>query len=157
MHAQIPVMGRNMNRRKPMSEINVVPYIDVMLVLLVIFMATAPLLTQGVQVELPKAPSKAIDTQEPDPLVVSIRKDGALFLNIGLASRTKNEEDGTRVTIFSLGEQAGKVLRARSDVPVYVKADASLPYGDVVRVMTVLQQAGASGVGLITDPPDLEG
>jgi biopolymer transport protein TolR len=144
-------------RRKPMSEINVVPYIDVMLVLLVIFMATAPLLTQGVQVELPKAPSKAIDTQEPDPLVVSIRKDGALFLNIGLASRTKNEEDGTRVTIFSLGEQAGKVLRARSDVPVYVKADASLPYGDVVRVMTVLQQAGASGVGLITAPPDLEG
>ena len=144
-------------RRKPMSEINVVPYIDVMLVLLVIFMATAPLLTQGVQVELPKAPSKAIDTQEPDPLVVSIRKDGALFLNIGLASRTKNEEDGTRVKIFSLGEQAGKVLRARSDVPVYVKADASLPYGDVVRVMTVLQQAGASGVGLITDPPDLEG
>jgi biopolymer transport protein TolR len=94
-----------------MSEINVVPYIDVMLVLLVIFMATAPLLTQGVQVDLPQAPSKAIDTEEPDPLVVSMRKDGAMFLNIGLASRTKKEEDGTRVTIFSLSEQAGKVLR----------------------------------------------
>ena len=157
MHAQIPVMGRKMSRRKPMSEINVVPYIDVMLVLLVIFMATAPLLTQGVQVDLPQAPSKAIDTEEPDPLVVSMRKDGALFLNIGLASRTKKEEDGTRVTIFSLSEQAGKVLRARANVPVYIKADASLPYGDVVNVMTVLQQAGASGVGLITDPPDLEG
>ena len=93
-----------MSRRKPMSEINVVPYIDVMLVLLVIFMATAPLLTQGVQVDLPQAPSKAIDTEEPDPLVVSMRDDGALFLNIGLASRTKNEEDGTRVTIFSLSD-----------------------------------------------------
>ena len=81
-----------MSRRKPMSEINVVPYIDVMLVLLVIFMATAPLLTQGVQVDLPQAPSKAIDTEEPDPLVVSMRKDGALFLNIGLASRTKKKK-----------------------------------------------------------------
>jgi biopolymer transport protein TolR len=110
-----------------------------------------------VQVNLPQAPSQAIDAEEPDPLVVSMRKDGALFLNIGLASRTKKEEDGTRVTIFSLSEQAGKVLRARANVPVYIKADASLPYGDVVNVMTVLQQAGASGVGLITDPPDLEG
>ena len=146
-----------MSRRKPVSEINVVPYIDVMLVLLVIFMATAPLLTQGVQVDLPQAPSKAIDTEEPDPLVVSMRGDGALFLNIGLASRTKNEEDGTRVTIFSLSEQAGKVLRARASVPIYIKADASLPYGDVVRVMTVLQQAGAGSVGLITDPPDIQG
>ena len=105
-----------MSRRKPMSEINVVPYIDVMLVLLVIFMATAPLLTQGVQVDLPQAPSQSIDAEEPDPLVVSMRNDGALFLNIGLASRTKKEEDGTRVTIFSLSEQAGKVLRARGNV-----------------------------------------
>ena len=146
-----------MSRRKPMSEINVVPYIDVMLVLLVIFMATAPLLTQGVQVDLPQAPSKAIDTAEPDPLAVSMRDDGALVLNSGLASRTKKEADGTRVTIFSLSEQAGKVLRARANVPVYIKADATLPYGDVVRVMTVLQQAGASSVGLITDPPDMQG
>ena len=61
------------------------------------------------------------------------------------------------MTIFSLSEQAGKVLRARGNVPVYIKADASLPYGDVVNVMTVLQQAGASSVGLVTDPPDLEG
>ena len=109
------------------------------------------------QVDLPQAPSKAIDTEEPDPLVVSMRDDGALFLNVGLASRTKKEEDGTRVTIFSLSEQAGKVLRVRSNVPVYIKADATLPYGDVVRVMTVLQQAGASSVGLITDPPDIQG
>jgi biopolymer transport protein TolR len=106
-------------RRKPMSEINVVPYIDVMLVLLVIFMATAPLLTQGVQVDLDA------------------------------------EDEGTRVTVFSLEDQAGKVLRARPDVPVYVKADHTLDYGKVVGVMTVLQKAGAESVGLITDPPDL--
>jgi len=135
-----------------MSEINVVPYIDVMLVLLVIFMATAPLLTQGVQVELPKAPSEPIKEAQDDPLVISMRADGAIFLNLGM---NKAEDEGTRVTVYSLEEQAGKVLRARPDVPVYVKADHSLDYGRVVGVMTVLQKAGAESVGLITDPPDL--
>ena len=72
-------------KRKPMSEINVVPYIDVMLVLLVIFMATAPLLTQGVIVDLPKAPSKPVPGAQEDPLIVSMRSDGALFLNIGIS------------------------------------------------------------------------
>ncbi len=139
-------------RRKPMSEINVVPYIDVMLVLLVIFMATAPLLTQGVQVDLPKAPSEPIDEAQNDPLVVSMRADGAIFLNLGMSDA---EDEGTRVTIFSLEDQAGKVLRARPEVPVYVKADHTLDYGQVVGVMTVLQKAGAESVGLITDPPDL--
>ena len=143
-------------RRKPMSEINVVPYIDVMLVLLVIFMATAPLLTQGVKVELPQAPSKSIDTNESDPLVVSMRKDGALFMNVGIQGVAQSEEDGTRVTVFSLEEQAGKVLRSRTNVPVYIKADHALDYGAVVRVMTVLQKAGAESVGLITDPPIIE-
>jgi biopolymer transport protein TolR len=139
-------------RRKPMSEINVVPYIDVMLVLLVIFMATAPLLTQGVQVDLPKAPSEPIDEAENDPLVISMRADGAIFLNLGM---TDADDEGTRVTVFSLEEQAGKVLRARPEVPVYVKADHTLDYGKVVGVMTVLQKAGAESVGLITDPPEL--
>ena len=140
------------SRRKPMSEINVVPYIDVMLVLLVIFMATAPLLTQGVQVDLPKAPSEPIDAVQDDPLVISMRADGAIFLNLGMSD---GEDRGSRVTIYSLADQAGKVLRARPDVPVYVKADHSLAYGKVVGVMTVLQKAGAESVGLITDPPDL--
>jgi len=139
-------------RRKPMSEINVVPYIDVMLVLLVIFMATAPLLTQGVQVDLPKAPSEPIDEAQNDPLVISMRADGAIFLNLGISDA---EDEGTRVTVFSLEDQAGKVLRARPDVPVYVKADHTLDYGNVVGVMTVLQKAGAESVGLITDPPEL--
>ena len=135
-----------------MSEINVVPYIDVMLVLLVIFMATAPLLTQGVQVDLPKAPSEPIDEMENDPLVVSMRADGAIFMNLGMSDA---EDEGTRVTIYSLADQAAKVLAARPDVPVFVKADHSLDYGAVVGVMTVLQKAGAESVGLITEPPDL--
>lgn len=137
-------------RRKPMSEINVVPYIDVMLVLLVIFMATAPLLTQGVQVDLPKAPSEPIEEAQDDPLVISMRADGAIFLNLGMSDA---EDEGTRVTVYSLGEQAAKVLRARPDVPVYIKADHTLDYGRVVGVMTALQKAGAQSVGLITDPP----
>ncbi len=141
-------------RRKPMSEINVVPYIDVMLVLLVIFMATAPLLTQGVVVDLPQAPSEPIEDTESDPLVVSMRADGAIFMNLGMQDA---DDEGTRVTVFSLEEQAGKIIRARSDVPVYIKADHALDYGEVVKVMTVLQNAGAESVGLITDPPTLEG
>jgi biopolymer transport protein TolR len=142
------------NRRKPISEINVVPYIDVMLVLLVIFMATAPLLTQGVQVDLPKAPSEPISETVDDPLVISMTADGAIFLNIGMSDK---EDAGSRVTIYSLSDQAGKVLRARPEVPVYVKADHTLDYGKVVAVMTVLQKAGAESVGLITEPPDLVG
>jgi biopolymer transport protein TolR len=141
-------------RRKPMSEINVVPYIDVMLVLLVIFMATAPLLTQGVVVDLPDAPSEPIAQDQEDPLVVSVRSDGAIFVNLGIANA---ESEGTRVTIYSLEDQAGKILRARADVPVYIKADHTLDYGMVVRVMTVLQKAGATSVGLITEPPELAG
>jgi biopolymer transport protein TolR len=139
-------------RRKPISEINVVPYIDVMLVLLVIFMATAPLLTQGVLVDLPKAPSEPITDTEDDPLVVSVREDGAIFLNLGIQNA---DDEGTRVTLYSLEDQAAKILRARPEVPVYIKADHKLDYGTVVRVMTVLQKAGAESVGLITDPPDL--
>ena len=139
-------------RRKPMSEINVVPYIDVMLVLLVIFMATAPLLTQGVVVDLPDAPSEPVENAQDDPLVISVRADGAIFVNLGMQSA---EDEGTRVTIYSLQDQAGKILGARPDVPVYVKADHQLDYGTVVRVMTVLQNAGAGSVGLITEPPDL--
>ncbi len=141
-------------KRKPMSEINVVPYIDVMLVLLVIFMATAPLLTQGVKVDLPNAPSEPVTETEDDPLVVSMRADGAIFVNLGLQNA---DDEGTRVTVYSLEDQTGKILRERPDVPVFVKADEKLDYGDVVRVMTVLQKAGAESVGLITDPPEMPG
>ena len=133
-----------------MSEINVVPYIDVMLVLLVIFMATAPILMQGVDVDLPQADADPMPAED-DPLVISMNRDGQIFLNIGM---TRETDKGRRVTIFSLAEEAGKIIRARPEVPVYVRADAGLEYGDVIDVMTVLQAAGAASVGLVTDPAD---
>ena len=85
-----------------------------------------------------------------DALVVSVKSDGAIFVNIGIR---RQEEKGRRVTIFSLEDQASKIIGARPDVPVYVRADHALDYGTVVQVMTVLQRAGAESVGLITDPP----
>ena len=128
------------------------PYVDVTFVLLVIFMATAPLLTQGVQVDLPNAPSEPIAEASDDPLVISMRADGAIFVNLGIQNA---DDEGTRVTIYSLADQAEKILRSRPDVPVYVKADKTLEYGQVITIMTVLQKAGAESVGLITDPPEL--
>ncbi|MCY3837451.1 MAG: protein TolR [Gammaproteobacteria bacterium] len=135
-------------RRKPMSEINVVPYIDVMLVLLVIFMVTAPLTTQGVEVDLPSADSAPLSSEE-DPLVVTVKANGEIFVNTGMP---RPGAEGTRATIFSLLDQAEKILEVRPDLPVYVRGDKGVPYGEVVRVMSVLQSAGAASIGLITDP-----
>ena len=139
-------------RRKPMSEINVVPYIDVMLVLLVIFMATAPLLMQGVDIDLPQAPSEPLADDQDDPLVITVNREGAVFVNTGIR---KDTERGRRVTIFSLEDEVARIVGARPNVPVFVRADHNLDYGMVVSVMTVLQKAGATSVGLITDPPDI--
>ena len=136
-------------KRRSISEINVVPYIDVMLVLLVIFMATAPLLTQGVEVDLPNTDSKPLSNDEDDPLVISVDGAGDIFVNTGMP---RPGEQGTRATIFSLADQAEKIIGARPDIPVYVRADRTIAYGDVIEVMSVLQRAGAQSVGLITDP-----
>jgi len=132
-----------------MSEINVVPYIDVTLVLLVIFMVTAPLVSQGVEVDLPNADSEPLD-QEENPLVVTVNAQREIYVNTGMP---RPGEQGTRATIFSLADQAERIFGARDgDVPVYVRADEAVPYGEVVRVMSVLQRAGATSIGLITDP-----
>jgi len=134
--------------RKLMGEINVVPYIDVMLVLLIIFMITAPLLTQGVQVELPDADAKPIDPQllkDREPLVLSVDRDGRYYLNIG------GDEDSP-VNEAEVARRAGAVLGREPDTPVLVKADERVPYGSVVRAMVLLQQAGATKIGFLTDP-----
>jgi biopolymer transport protein TolR len=134
--------------RKLMGEINVVPYIDVMLVLLIIFMITAPLLTQGVQVELPDADAKPIDPQllkDREPLVLSVDRDGRYYLNIG------GDEDSP-VNEAEVARRAGAVLGREPNTPVLVKADERVPYGSVVRAMVLLQQAGATKIGFLTDP-----
>jgi biopolymer transport protein TolR len=136
------------HRRRLMGEINVVPYIDVMLVLLIIFMVTAPLLTQGVQVELPDADAKPIDPEllrDREPLVLSVDRDGRYYLNIG------GDEDSP-VGEAEVARRTGAVLGRDPATPVLVKADESVPYGSVVRGMVLLQQAGATKIGFLTDP-----
>ncbi len=135
-------------RRRLMGEINVVPYIDVMLVLLIIFMITAPLLTQGVQVELPDANAKPIDPEllkNREPLVLSVDRDGRYYLNIG------GDEDSP-IGEAEVARRAGAVLARDAAMPVLVKADERVPYGSVVRGMVLLQQAGATKIGFLTDP-----
>lgn len=137
-------------KRRMMAEINVVPYIDVMLVLLVIFMITAPLLTQGVAVDLPKADASPIrldSDQAPEPLVASVDKDGAMYLNIG-------EQADDAISAQIMLARAAAVLRVKPDTPVMVKGDGRVPYAYVVNAMVILQKAGAPKVGLITDPGD---
>ncbi len=141
-------MATPLQKRKLMGEINVVPYIDVMLVLLVIFMVTAPLLTQGIEVELPKANAKPIETApEHDPLVLSVDAAGNLYINVGDA---EDEPQGGAEII----RRVEIVLEAQPETPVFVKADRAVPYGHVVGAMVVLQQAGANNIGFVTDPLD---
>lgn len=137
------------NRKKPLSEINVVPYIDVMLVLLVIFMITAPMLTQGIHVNLPQAQAKTMQPQKVEPIVVSVNAQGQYFLNTNnLPQQAINASD--------LTEQVNSLLatakQKNQERDVYVKGDRDANYGEVVKAMVLLQQAGAKEVGLITDP-----
>jgi len=136
--------------RRLIGEINVVPYIDVMLVLLIIFMITAPLLTQGVKVDLPKAGAEPLEPQRLQPLVLSIDRAGRLYLNIGGNSQTPLDEP-------TVAARATASLRLNPGEQVLVKADSAVAYGRVVRAMVILQRAGASKVGFITDalPEDL--
>jgi biopolymer transport protein TolR len=134
--------------RRLMGEINVVPYIDVMLVLLIIFMVTAPLLTQGIKVELPKAGAEPLavkDRKDEKPLVLSIDRSGRLYLNIGGTPSQPIDE-------AVLLARATAMLRRSPDIDVLVKGDAAVAYGRVVSAMVLLQQAGARKVGFLTDP-----
>lgn len=137
-------MAKN-SKRKPLAEINVVPYIDVMLVLLIIFMVTAPLLLQGVKVDLPQAPSKPLDKKEAEPLIVSIKPSGELFLNTG------QKQDEAKA-LNEVVDTVAKILRNKPDTPILVWGDKKVEYGLVVSLMSDLQNAGAESVGLVTEP-----
>jgi biopolymer transport protein TolR len=141
-------MAQGKRGRKLMGEINVVPYIDVMLVLLIIFMVTAPMLTQGIKVDLPKAGAEPLTVkpkQNEKPLVLSIDAAGRLYLNVG-------DQPEAAIDEATLVARASAMLRRAPDVDVLVKGDASVAYGRVVSAMVLLQQAGASKVGFLTDP-----
>jgi biopolymer transport protein TolR len=130
------------HRRKPMAEINVVPYIDVMLVLLVIFMVTAPLLTPGVKVDLPQAAAAAVDNPDRETLVVTVDRKGKLFL------------DEREIGAEALQAKVAAILRARPQTPVLIRGDRQVAYNDVVQTMVLLQAAGVPSVGLVTQSPD---
>ncbi|KJZ07855.1 biopolymer transporter TolR [Marinomonas sp. S3726] len=131
-------------RRKPMAEINVVPYIDVMLVLLVIFMITAPMLTQGVDVELPNANAAPIEDPQSDVLVASINASGEYFIDFG------GEQNS--LPLIELQDKVKKVIAQNPSLPVLVRGDRSVAYGDVIGLMVALQAAGVPNVGLVTEP-----
>jgi biopolymer transport protein TolR len=140
-------MARRRQKHRPMAEINVVPYIDVMLVLLIIFMVTAPLLMQGVKVDLPEAASDPVENQDPEPLIVSINAAGELFLNIGGA------DEKQVLSLATVKQRVAVVMRRNPDKPVMVWGDKAVAYGEVVVLMAALQDAGAPTVGLVTDNP----
>ncbi len=138
-------------RIKAAAEINVVPYIDVMLVLLVIFMITAPILTQGVTVDLPKAASESIKTADREPIIVSVNREGQYFLNISSNPGAPMEAQAIMVQVAAELELARQGKQALN---VLVKGDQGVPYGKVITAMSVLKQAGAEQVGLLTDSSD---
>ena len=138
-------MADRRNKRRPMSEINVVPYIDVMLVLLIIFMVTAPMLMQGVKVDLPEASADPVENQDSEPLIVSVNSSGELFLNLG-------QEDQV-LSLATIRDRVSAVMRRSPKKPVLIWGDQAVPYGQVVTVMVALQAAGAPSVGLVTENP----
>jgi biopolymer transport protein TolR len=133
-------------RRRKVAEINVVPYIDVMLVLLIIFMVTAPLVTQGVKVDLPKADAEALDKDSKPPLVASVDVDGNYYLAVGTS---KNEA----MSAEQVATLVAAHLKAEPETPVVVNADGAVSYDAVIQLMVLLQkEAGVPSVGLMTDP-----
>ncbi|BDZ74120.1 protein TolR [Methylophaga marina] len=135
-------------RRKAMSDINVVPYIDVMLVLLIIFMITAPMLTQGVQVDLPQADANPVDSPEnTEPFVVSVDAEGNFYAAVG----DKQDEAIGPERLMAI---TSAVLSRNPKTPVMVKGDNAASYGHVISAMALLQKAGAPSVGLITQQPE---
>ena len=132
-------MADRRNKRRPMSEINVVPYIDVMLVLLIIFMVTAPMLMQGVKVDLPEASADPVENQDSEPLIVSVNSSGELFLNLG-------QEDQV-LSLATIRDRVAAVMRRSPKKPVLIWGDQAVPYGQVVTVMVLNYCAYLAGEG----------
>lgn len=126
-------------RRAAMSEINVTPFVDVMLVLLVIFMVTAPLLQQGIDVELPKTQSEGLPSKE-EPLVVTVKRDGTLLVQ------------RAEVPIADLGGKLEKIFESRANKEVFLRADKNVAYGTVARTLAAMRRAGARRIGMVTEP-----
>jgi len=136
-------------KRRAIADINVVPYIDVMLVLLIIFMVTAPLLKQGVDVDLPTAPANPLDVNSPDPIVISVDREGAMYLSIAPDSEAE-------IDAKSLVKQVRAALQQDAKRPVMVRGDANGPYQNVVATLVLLQQADVGSVGLVTEPEETQ-
>lgn len=130
-----------------MSEINVVPYIDVMLVLLIIFMITAPLITQGVKIDLPQAPSEVLAPSHQEPVMVTVDARGDIYIDYGDKPKVALDEQNLLARVSGL-------LKYRPDIQFLVRGDRNVPYGRVITVMTLLQAAGVDSVGLVTEPPE---
>ncbi|MBL4834464.1 MAG: protein TolR [Pseudomonas sp.] len=146
------VQGRR-QKRKPVAEMNVVPYIDVMLVLLVIFMVTAPMLNQGVKVDLPQVASEVLPSDSNQQvLTLSVLADGTYYWNLGETVDTENQTDSA-ISLDEMSSGVTKIISARPDTLVYIRGDREANYGLVVTAMAALQQAGVPNVGLITEAP----
>ena len=136
-------------RRRPVSEINVVPYIDVMLVLLIIFMVTAPLISQGVKVDLPKASANPIEQEDNPTIIASVDVKGRYYLNVGDDQETPIDKDELAAIVQAQ-------LQKDENTPVVVKGDGQVAYNEVIQLMVLLQSAGVPSVGLMTDPVEPE-
>lgn len=135
-------------KHRPIAEMNVVPYIDVMLVLLVIFMITAPIMTQGVKVDLPKLASEPLQSNKNDePLIVTIKQNGQYIIERGKAQ-------DKAANLEFVGEYVSKIFKQQSNTDVLVRGDQNVMYGKVIELMSALQAAGAGSVGLVTEAPE---
>ena len=138
-------MIKRRKKKHPLNaEINVVPYIDVMLVLLVIFMVTAPMLTQGVKLDLPQASSDPVDTSDSEPLIVSVDLAGRYYMNVG-------GDELAPLTSSDVAVRVQKILRSNPGKLILVRGDKNVTYQQIITLMTLLQGAGAPGVGLVTE------
>ncbi|MGH8596039.1 MAG: protein TolR [Gammaproteobacteria bacterium] len=140
------VIQRGRRGKRLMAEMNVIPYIDVTLVLLIIFMITAPLITQGVKVELPQAPSEVIQPSKTEPVIVSIDAGGRVYVDVG-------EKPEAPVGDVTLVTRIAGISKYRPETDFLVRGDAGVAYGRIVEVMALMQSAGVKNVGLLTEPP----